>query len=59
MHNLQVRGESESSRTVTVVTASVKDEREANVTLPQACCMSLQRDTALWTRTVFTRVLFW
>jgi hypothetical protein len=31
---------------------------EATVTLLQAYCISLPRDTALWTRIVFTRVLF-
>jgi hypothetical protein len=38
---------SESSRTLIVVTASVKDEGEAKVTLPQACCISLPYETAL------------
>jgi hypothetical protein len=38
----------ESSWTVTVVTTSVKKMREeAKVTLPQAYCISLPRDTAL------------
>jgi hypothetical protein len=35
----------ESSRTV--VTASVKEDEEAKVTLPQASCISLSRGTAL------------
>jgi hypothetical protein len=38
----------ENSCTVIVVTASVKEERgEAKVTLPQAYCISLPRETAL------------
>jgi hypothetical protein len=39
---------SESSWTVIVVTASLKeDEGKAKVTLPQAYCISLLRDTSL------------
>jgi hypothetical protein len=35
-----------------------KKRGEAKVTLPQAYCISLPRDTALWKSIVFTRVLF-
>jgi hypothetical protein len=46
----------ESSQTVTVVTALVKEDdgREAKVTLPQAYCICLPRDTMLWAHIVFT-----
>jgi hypothetical protein len=54
-----LRGLSEISRTVIVLTASVKEMRgEAKVTLPQAHCIILPHDTALWTCIFFTRVLF-
>jgi hypothetical protein len=44
----EVRGLLDSSRTVIVATASVKeDEVEAKLTLPHAYCISLPRDTML------------
>jgi hypothetical protein len=50
---------SESSRTIIVINASVKEDRgEAKVTHPQAYCISMSLETALWTCILFTRVFF-